>query len=235
MIGSFEALAGAPLDLVREDDMRIGFGATIVTFSLLTTLALVACSPAHDAAESAGPPSREELTSAVEAAGKEGVPDSELSRESSSTGGAYSSAGGSSSSGILSAPEDIGLHAADEYGYYVFEYGGEEFLAFLQPDVWTVFDSYKITNHDDMLVICQALTDEYPIHGSDYASYRTPEDMVFEWEQHNFVYRSLPSESEWRESAKDVDFDPSDQGKTYAEIYEDRTGRELDVAEILSR
>ena len=53
-------------------------------------------------------------------------------------------------------------------------------------------------------------------------SYRTPEDMAFEWQQHNFVYVMLPEESEWRQNVKDVDLDPKDQGKTYQEMYEDR-------------
>jgi hypothetical protein len=37
------------------------------------------------------------------------------------------------------------------------------------------------------------------------------------------------------DSVKDVDFDPEDQGKSYEELYEDRTGRKLDLKEMLRK
>ena len=128
----------------------------------------------------------------------------------------------------------INLRAVDETGAnYVFDYAGEEFLASYQPDVWTIYDSYRVTDHGDILQICQALIDEHPIHGSNFESFRTAEDMAFEWEQHNVVYASLSEDNEWRSSVRDVDLDPEDQGKTFLQIYEDRTGRKLDPADLL--
>ena len=128
----------------------------------------------------------------------------------------------------------INLRAMDETGAnYVFDYAGEEFLASYQPDVWTIYDSYRVTDHGDILQICQALIDEHPIHGSNFESFRTAEDMAFEWEQHNVVYASLSEDNEWRSSVRDVDLDPEDQGKTFLQIYEDRTGRKLDPADLL--
>ncbi|MDO5491687.1 MAG: hypothetical protein Q4F96_04730, partial [Bacillota bacterium] len=82
-----------------------------------------------------------------------------------------------------------------------------------------------------MIAICQTLIDTHPVHGRDDESYRTADDMVYEWEQHNLVYTYLPEDNLWRESAKNVDFDPEDQGRSFEEIYEDRTGQELDLKE----
>ena len=79
-----------------------------------------------------------------------------------------------------------------------------------------------------MKKICQALIDIHPIHGSDMISYRTSDDMVYEWLQHNFAYSVLPDDNLWKNNAKDVDFDPQDQGKSIKEIYEDRTGKKFD-------
>ena len=79
-----------------------------------------------------------------------------------------------------------------------------------------------------MKKICQALIDIHPIHGSDMISYRTSDDMVYEWLQHNFAYSVLPDDNLWKNNAKNVDFDPQDQGKSIKEIYEDRTGKKFD-------
>ena len=127
------------------------------------------------------------------------------------------------STGTLGSPSDVALHAVNDEGTrYAFSYGDEEFAVAYEPDNWKVYDSYKITNHDDLVLICQALIDEHPIHGRDLDSYRTAEDMAFEWEQHNFAYEHLPEGSAWRRHAKDVDLDPYDQGLTYWEMYERR-------------
>ena len=95
-------------------------------------------------------------------------------------------------------------------------------------DNWKIYDSYKIKNMVDMKDICQKLIDINPIHGSDMVSYRTSDDMVYEWFQHNIAYEILSDDNVWRMSAKDVDFDPQDQGKSLKEIYEDRTGKQLE-------
>ena len=140
--------------------------------------------------------------------------------------------GGFDGSGSLTSTADIGLTNYDGMGAkYYFTYKGEEFRTLYQNDCWTIYDSYKITDKDDMKIICQALIDVHPVHGRDMSSYRTAEDMAYEWEQHNIAYRYLPDDNAWKESAGNVDLDPYDQGRSYKEIYEDRTGQEFDLKE----
>ena len=126
--------------------------------------------------------------------------------------------------GELSSVDDVVLVPTDDYACgYVFTYGGEEFTAYFDTYSWRVYDSYKITNHSDIVTICQALINVHPVYGADWESWRTAEDMAHEWEQHNLAYRMLPVNSHWRDDAKDVDLDPYDQGKSFSEIYESRT------------
>lgn len=137
-------------------------------------------------------------------------------------------------SGKLSSVEDVGLYAVDETGKnYAFSYNQEEFLARYTPDNWKIVDSYKITDTDDIIMICQALSDVHPVRGRDMESFRTPEDMAFEWLQHNIAYAFLPDDSPWKRSAKDVDLNPTDQGKTFQEMYEDRTGKKFRIEDFL--
>ena len=134
----------------------------------------------------------------------------------------------------LSSVEDIGLHAVDETGKnYAFSYNQEEFSVRYTPDNWKIVDSYKITDTDDMVIICQALLDVHPVHGRDMESFRTTEDMAFEWLQHNVAYAFLPDDSPWKQNAKDVDLNPADQGKTFQEMYEDRTGKKFRIEDFL--
>lgn len=143
-----------------------------------------------------------------------------------------SQSGSDSGKAVLTSASDIGLTNYDGIGEkYFFTYRGQEFRAWYQTDCWTIFDSYKITNNHDMKIICQALIDVHPVHGSDLSSYRTAEDMAYEWEQHNLAYKYLPEDSPWLESAMNVDLDPQDQGRSFEEIYEDRTGQEFDLKE----
>ena len=143
-----------------------------------------------------------------------------------------SQTGNNQDGGRLSSTADIGLTNYDGMGAkYFFTYKGEEFRTLYQYDCWTIYDSYKITDKHDMKIICQALIDVHPIHGSDLSSYRTAEDMAYEWEQHNIAYKYLPDDSPWRESAMNVDLDPQDQGRSFEEIYEDRTGQEFSLKE----
>lgn len=145
-----------------------------------------------------------------------------------------SSAGSSLGAGEFSSVEDVALVPVDDWGQsYVFDYAGEQFSAYFDSYSWRVYDSYKITNHGDIVKICQALLDEHPVYGSDWVSYRTADDMTFEWEQHNLAYSMLPADSHWRDDAKDVDLDPDDQGKTFPEIYESRTGQKFDIRNYL--
>ena len=143
---------------------------------------------------------------------------------------------GSNDPGILTGVDDIAL--TDLTGAktdYAFIYDGNPYATKYTPDNWEITDSYKITNAKDMAIICQALINEHPVHGRDMVSYRTADDMAYEWSQHNVVYYLLPEDSRWIEFVKDVDFDPEDQGKSYEELYEDRTGRKLDLNEILQK
>ena len=138
-------------------------------------------------------------------------------------------------SGTLGSADDVVLVPADDYGQnYVFEYGGEQFSAYYDGNSWRVYDSYRITSHGDIVAICQALINEHPVYGSDWMSFRTAEDMAYEWEQHNLAYKLLPEGNHWREDAKDVDLDPDDQGKSIEEMYESRTGEKLDISRYLS-
>ena len=127
--------------------------------------------------------------------------------------------------------EEIGdIVLEDLYGdgsTYQFTYEGEGFTAIYYYDNWCVYDSYKITKKRDMKKICQALIDEHPVHGSDYESFRTADDMVYEWKQHNIAYALLPDDNPWKVTSGNVDFDPEDQGKSLEEIYESRTGEEF--------
>jgi hypothetical protein len=140
------------------------------------------------------------------------------------SGWALPSLGALFGAGELSSVDDVVLVPTDDYGCgYVFNYGGEEFIAYFDTYSWRVYDSYKITNHSDIVTICQALINVHPVYGADWESWRTAEDMAYEWEQHNLAYNALPANSHWRDDAKDVDLDPYDQGKSFSEIYESRT------------
>ena len=140
----------------------------------------------------------------------------------------------SEGNGILSSLEDIDLHAVDGTKQnYVFLYGNEEFSAQYTAENWKIVDSYKISNTQDMILICQALLNIHPVHGRDMQSIRTAEDMTFEWLQHNLAYAILPEDSPWRQNAKDVDLNPADQGKSFQEMYEDRTGRKFRVGDFI--
>jgi hypothetical protein len=124
---------------------------------------------------------------------------------------------------LLSSPEDIGLHDTDGDGVnYIFSYGGEEFCALCEPENWHITDSCKIVDEGDILMICQALIAVHPIHSADMQSYRTAEDMAFEWHQHNLAYSLLPDSSDWKSNARDVDLDSKDEGKGLLDFLMDR-------------
>lgn len=132
----------------------------------------------------------------------------------------------------LSSGEDLNLRSSDGT-YYTFTYKGEDYDAEFHTDTWTVYNSYRIKNPADIRKICKALSEEHPVPGRDRESFRTPRDMAFEWEQHNLAYSQLPEDSHWRESSRNVDLDPDDQGKTFKEIYEERTGKKLDLDTVV--
>lgn len=159
----------------------------------------------------------EEWTSAPDA-------DGESAEAESSDGWSLPSLGSLFGMGELSSVDDVALVPMDDYGYsYIFTYGGEEFTACFDTYAWRVYDSYRIDNHNDIVTICQALINEHPVYGADWESWRTAEDMAYEWEQHNLAYKMLPVNSHWRDDAKDVDLDPYDQGKSFHDLYASRT------------
>ncbi len=147
---------------------------------------------------------------------------------------ALSTVDSSSTAGILKSAADIELTDTDGNGKnYHFYYAGDDFTAIYTTDNWKVKDSYRVHSEADMIIICQALIDEHPVHGKDMESYRTAEDMAYEWEIHNMGYAFFTDDENLRNKAKDVDFDPKDQGLTIEEFYESRTGKEFDVNVIL--
>jgi len=115
---------------------------------------------------------------------------------------------------------------------YSFEYNGETFYATYTPDNWHIDDSYKIKKSNAIEKICEELIAIHPIHGRDLVSYRTVEDLVYEWQQHNIAYDFLEEDNQWKEHAKNVDLNPEDQYLTFKEMYEVRTGKKIDYSEI---
>ena len=122
----------------------------------------------------------------------------------------------------LASSEELML--TDEDGtHFHFTYHDQLFRAEYMPDNWKIFDSYRITNNRDMIIICQALSDLHPIPSADHSGFRTAEDMAYEWHQHNLAYFLLPDEMKWKSNAKDVDLNPEDQGKNLIDFIIDRS------------
>ena len=208
----------------------------------VTVLALIiaCCFAAYPRSSNVASTTTEKMTAAIEKVkGLLPVSKGEGDQTSSSDGADFSVRSldiSSFDSGVLNSTEDVVLVPTDEYSQgYVFNYDGSEFTAIFNGFSWKVCNSYKITNHNDILMICQALLNEHPVYGSDWESFRTAEDMAFEWEQHNLAYELLPDDSHWREDAKDADLDPDDQGKNFIEMYERRTGKKIDISNYLPK
>ena len=124
---------------------------------------------------------------------------------------------------LISSAEELGMYDIDGEGWnYAFYYDGETYSAEYEYDNWHITNSYRIKNHNDLVIICQALADIHPIHSADMENFRSAEDMAYEWEQHNLAYNLLPDDSPWKSSAKDVDIDPKDQGKSAYQLFMDR-------------
>ncbi|MCR5541097.1 MAG: hypothetical protein K6F71_09825 [Ruminococcus sp.] len=130
--------------------------------------------------------------------------------------------------GLLESAEDIQLTDVDGWETnYTFIYDGETYSAVYTPDNWKIIDSYKMTSEADMVIICGALAEVHPVHGCDGESFREPEDMAYEWVQHNIAYEILPDDNSWKAIAKDVDINPADQNKSLYEMYKSKTGGSL--------
>jgi len=139
----------------------------------------------------------------------------------------------SKDTGIKPTIENIELTDSDgNKKNYSFTYNGETFIAKHSKNRWHIDDSYKITNAKDIEIICQALIEKYPILGKDYETYRTAQDMAYEWIQHNIAYNLLSEDNKYKDNAKDVDFNPEDQGKNFKDFYEARTGKKFDIKNI---
>ncbi|WP_026496508.1 hypothetical protein [Butyrivibrio sp. WCD3002] len=146
-----------------------------------------------------------------------------------------SAATASTKPGLLKSTADIKLTDVDGSGAnYTFMYDGEQYSAEYITDNWKIINSYKINNESDMIIICKALIDEKPVHGRDMESFRTADDMVYEWIIHNMAYEFLEDDDPMKSHAKDVDFDPEDQNRTFEEIYKDRTGKDFDLNDFLN-
>lgn len=73
--------------------------------------------------------------------------------------------------------------------------------------------------------ICQALVEIHPVPlGNGGGGYRTPEDMTYEWMQHNIGYEMCimlgltSSEDLGYTNCKDVDINPGNQGKNINQL-----------------
>ena len=138
------------------------------------------------------------------------------------------------SSGLLSSADELGIRLkGSKDRVYNFDYDGKTYTAIHTTDHWKIMDSYEINNEADMLIICQALIDLHPIHGKDMVSYRTADDMVYEWEVHNLAYVLVTNDEDMKAHLRDVDFNPEDQNCSFDEIYYNHTGKELDLGAIL--
>ena len=123
----------------------------------------------------------------------------------------------------LCSVDDLGLNTEDG-STYTFTYQGEVYQAVYRTDNWKIRNSYRITNSADMVIICRALSDIHPIPNAKGTGNRTPEDLAFEWEQHNLAYTLLPEGHKWKDNARDVDLNPEDQGKTLLDFAKERNG-----------
>ncbi len=182
----------------------------------------------------AGKQAAEVVTDSVKDAASKALSDAASKAVSDMASDAISSIEDNKTGGILSSAADIELTNTDGKGKnYSFKYGDEEFTAVYTTDNWKIRDSYRVLSESDMLIICQTLIDEHPVHGRDMESYRTAEDMAYEWQIHNMAYMFYGDDNELKSHAKDVDFDPKDQGLTMEEFYKSRTGKDLDINDIL--
>ena len=94
---------------------------------------------------------------------------------------------------------------------------------------WKIFDSYLITNRKDIYKICEALYSLHKVPTANGSSeYRTIDDMVYEWEEHNkgYLYSKKVPFSTLRqmgiEATKDVDINPGDQNKNVYQLMWER-------------
>ena len=178
---------------------------------------------AEDFAQQAKERAKEAAKNAMDEAGNYNVTQEDIS-----------SALSSMQTGLLTSAEDLALTAQDDHcKNYTFTYDNKEYTAIHTTDHWKIKNSYDINIEADMYIICQALIDLHQIHGKDMVSYRTADDMVYEWEVHNLAYAMISDDDPMKSHVRDVDFDPQDQGCNYEEIYYNHTGKEFDLSQFL--
>ena len=178
----------------------------------------------EDFAQQAKERAKEAAKKAIDEAGNYNVTQEDISSALSSV-----------QTGLLNSTADIALTAQDDQGKnYTFTYDNKEYTAIHTTDHWKIKNSYDINIEADMYIICQALIDLHQIHGKDMVSYRTADDMVYEWEVHNLAYAMISDDDPMKSHVRDVDFDPQDQGCSFEEIYYNHTGKEFDLSQFLN-
>ena len=94
---------------------------------------------------------------------------------------------------------------------------------------WKIENSYLINNEDDMYKICTVLYNLHPVPITKNSNeYRTVDDMVYEWQEHNKGYlysKRLPNgklKNKGIGATMDVDINPGDQGKNVYQLMWER-------------
>ena len=114
---------------------------------------------------------------------------------------------------------------------YVIDPDGLEVHAKWEKDEesWKIYNSYLINNENDMYKICTALYNEHPVPiAKNSTEYRTIDDMVYEWQEHNkgYLYSKRLPDGELKnmgvEATMHVDINPGDQGKSVYQLMWER-------------
>ena len=94
---------------------------------------------------------------------------------------------------------------------------------------WKIYNSYLINNENDMYKICKALSNKHPVPtAKNSTDYRTVDDMVYEWQEHNkgYLYSTRLPDGELKnmgvEATMHVDINPGDQGKNVYQLMWER-------------
>ena len=115
-----------------------------------------------------------------------------------------------------------------DYEEISFYYNEHKYKAIYSNETWTIDDSYKIKNHDDIFIICNKLNEIKKIPNCRKDGDRTVDSLVKEWETHNiayewFSYFDYLNEFDYAKNrAKTVDLDYRDDEKDLFQIVFDR-------------
>lgn len=116
--------------------------------------------------------------------------------------------------------EQIVINDIDGFNYS-FVYHDETFYARYYENNWRIYDSYRITDSEDIYAIVEALTQIHPIPSKDRQSYRSVQNMTDEWVLHNLAFHLLKDDSPYKESARNVDLDPDDEDLSLQELLDE--------------